>query len=132
MEVPAAMPELERELARAFLLENATYRLQEIAPTFSWYFLLVYHVISSSDDRREEIIHLAGMERRMARDPERLNGYHSDLRAEAAAPIEERKRRGKMTRRWMRNGCGCRRDCCRACHPRKCQRCGQAWDRKAG
>jgi hypothetical protein len=37
---------------------------------------------------------LAGMERRMARDLERLHAYHSDLRKEAAARRDERKRNG--------------------------------------
>ncbi len=160
----AAAADLERELARAFVLSNATYRLQEIAPGLNVYFLLVYHVTSTSDDKREEIVHLcvnesngaaanhligallgglreespahskepgqadlplaisgqrarelaarilpplirgrlapflAGMERRMARDLERLHAYYSDLRAEAAMRIEERKRRGEDDR----------------------------------
>jgi len=290
-----AAPDLERELARAFVLGNATYRLQEIAPAFSIYFLLAYHVTSTSDDKREEIIHLcinesngaaanyligaligklreesptlstepvqaelplalsgqrirelaerllpplirgrlapflAGMERRMARDLERLHEYYGDLRLEEAARIEERRRRGEdaevlnreqlrlqaiereyhakvvdldrkyamsvearlmqavrarlpvlrahialLRRKGIRklhldwsmpakgfdllpceacgstakvysvcddklhclcpaclSGCpACSKESCRACHPRKCPRCGQAWDHK--
>ncbi len=159
-ETRAPEADLERDLARTLILENATYRLQEIVPSASVYFLLVYHLTSTSDDKREEIIHLclnesngamanhwvgallarlredgaapaaepvqaelplafsgqrvrelaermlpplvrgrlapfvAGMERRMARDLERLHAYYSDLRAEAATWLEDRKRRG--------------------------------------
>jgi len=39
---------------------------------------------------------LAGMERRMARDLERLHAYHSELRKEAAARRDERGRKGEI------------------------------------
>ncbi len=54
----AAQGELERDLARAFVLENATYRLQEIVPSSAVYFLFVFHLTSTSDDKREDIVHL--------------------------------------------------------------------------
>jgi hypothetical protein len=152
--------ELERELGRAFVLENATFRLKDVAQALSYYFLLVFQVTSTSDDKREDILFLcinesngsmaghlispllaklreekrsttavpvqvelplslsgqrlrelarrmlpgvirarlvpflAGMERRMSRDLERLHAYYSDLRSETAARLEDRKRKG--------------------------------------
>jgi hypothetical protein len=154
------MLELERELGRTFVLENATFRLKDIAQALSYYFLLVFHVTSTSDDKREDILFLcinesngsmaghlvspllaklreekrsttavpmqvelplslsgqrlreltsrmlpgvirarlvpflAGMERRMSRDLERLHAYYSDLQSETAARLEDRKRKG--------------------------------------
>ncbi|MFH1574427.1 MAG: hypothetical protein ABIG68_10610 [Acidobacteriota bacterium] len=159
-EAPAAFGDLERELARAFILDNATYRLREMVPARSCYLLLVFHVTSTSDDKREDILHLcinesngavanhltealvaglrggafsagpdpiqaelplaftgsrarelserllptlirsrlapflAGMERRMSRDLDRLHVYYSALYSEEAARIEDRMRKG--------------------------------------
>lgn len=156
---PAA--DLERELRRALVLENATFRLSDVTLAVTCYFLLVFHVISTSDEKREDIVHLClnesngtladrstglllrklredsafigagptqpelplrlsqqrvrelagrllpakvrallipfltGMERRMSRDLERLYAYYADLRSEAAARIEDKKRRGE-------------------------------------
>lgn len=162
---PAAGPEdLERELSRALVLASATFRLREIRPARSCYFLLVFHVTSASDDKREDTLFLcinesngavadrlinplltklredckstaagptqvelplplseqrlrerahrflpgriraklapflAGMERRMSRDLERLHSYYGDLRAETAARIESKKRKGEEPR----------------------------------
>jgi hypothetical protein len=152
--------ELTHELARALVLENATFRFREAAPAQACYFLLVFRVTSTSDDKREDVLYLcinesngtlanhlispllgllreesaasdagpvqtelplafsgqrvrelaerllpglirprlapflAGMERRMARDLDRLHSYHGDLRSEVLAKIEDRKRRG--------------------------------------
>ncbi len=156
---PTAL-ELERELGRAFILENATFRLKDVAQALSHYFLLVFHVTSTSDEKREDILFLcinesngavagnlisplllklreeggstsagptqvelplslcgqrlreftsrmlpgiiqarlvpflAGMERRMSRDLDRLHAYYSGLRSETAARIEDKKRKG--------------------------------------
>jgi hypothetical protein len=153
--------DLERELRRALVLENATFRLSDVTLAVTWYFLLVFHVISTSDEKREDIVHLClnesngtladrsaalllrklrgesasigaapiqpelplrlsqqrvqelagrllpakvramlipfltGMERRMSRDLERLHAYYTGLRSEAAARIEDKKRRGE-------------------------------------
>jgi hypothetical protein len=152
--------ELERELGRAFVLENATFRMKDVAQAMSFYFLLVFHVTSTSDDKREDVLFLcinesngsmadhlvspllaklreerrsraadpmqvelplslfgqrlreltsrrlprvirtrlvpflAGMERRMSRDLERLHAYYSDLQSETAARLVDRKRKG--------------------------------------
>jgi hypothetical protein len=158
---PAQAEFLERELPRALVLENATFRLQDITSERSAYFLLVFRVTSTSDDKREDTLFLcinetagatadrliepllarlredpgaaaagpaqtvlplalsgpglgaianrllpariraklvpflAGMERRMARDLERLHSYYGDLRTETAARIETRRRKGE-------------------------------------
>ncbi len=158
---PAPAGELERDLSRSLVLDNATFRVAEFTPARSNYFLLVYHVTSTSDDKREDTIclcinesngavsdrlvspliaklreeyesritapfqaelplgmlapklgeranrllpsririrlapFLAGMERRMARDLDRLHTYYGDLRAEASIRIENRKRKGE-------------------------------------
>ncbi len=158
---PVPTGELERDLSRALVLDNATFRLNEFSFARSNYFLLIFHVTSTSDDKREETItlcinesngavsdrlvsplmtklreaseshmtarvqtelplgvsvlnlgervnrllpprirvrlapFLAGMERRMSRDLNRLHTYYGDLRAEASARIENKKRKGE-------------------------------------
>jgi len=157
----AAAEDLERDLARVLVLENATFRLREVTPARSCYFLLVFGVTSTSDDKREDTLYLclnemngasvdrltgplvsmlreglqsaaqgpvqaglplamsaeqvreranrllpvrirarvapflAGMERRMSRDLERLQAYYTDLRLETIRRIEGKKRRGE-------------------------------------
>ncbi len=158
---PAPAEELERELSRALVLGNATFRLKEVTAARGCYFLLVFHITSTSDDKREDTLYLcinesngavadrlinpllaklredwgsgaagptqaelplalsgqrlreranrllpahirtklapflAGMERRMSRDLERLHSYYGDLRMEMLARIENKKRKGE-------------------------------------
>jgi hypothetical protein len=150
--------ELEKIVRREFVLQNATFRLGEAEQARARYALLVFRVTASSDEKREDLIHmcinesnhavaddlarpllsllrekysdgapededepgetllsgrirtvaagllrpriraqfspfLAGMERRMARDLQRLHVYHSDLRREVAERMVERSRK---------------------------------------
>ena len=55
---PAAAEDLERDLSRAFVLENATFRFREVTPARGCYFLLVFGVTSISDDKREDTLYL--------------------------------------------------------------------------
>jgi len=162
--LPPVPDGLESELTRTLVLENATYRLREVEPDRNCYFLLVFRVNSTSDDKREDTLFicinessgaaadrlvnplvaalrdgsrlmpagpiqselplslsakklhksasrvlpayirtrlapfLAGMERRMSRDLERLHTYYGDLRAETAARIENKKRKGEESK----------------------------------
>jgi hypothetical protein len=155
---PPPRLELEKIVRRDFALQNATFRLGEAEEARARYALLVFHVTASSDEKREDLIHLcinesnyavaedlahpllsllreqhsdgaprdedapgetslsgrirtvaagllmprirsqfspflAGMERRMARDLQRLHVYHSDLRREVAERMAERSRK---------------------------------------
>ncbi len=158
---PVSASELERDLARSLVLDNATFRVNDFTAARSNYLLLVFHVTSTSDDKREDTINLcineyngaasdrlvdpmmaelredcetrvsaltqaelplgvlgpklgeranqllpsririrlapflAGMERRMSRDLDRLHSYYGDLRREASAGIETKKRKGE-------------------------------------
>ncbi len=158
---PVPADELELDLSHALVLDNATFRVNEFIPARSNYFLLLFHVTSTSDDKREDTISLcinesngalsdrlvrklmtelreaseshiaapvqtelplgvsglnlgecanrllpsrirvrlapflAGMERRMSRDLDRLHAYYDDLRKEAFARIENKKRKGE-------------------------------------
>ncbi|HYK91361.1 MAG TPA: hypothetical protein VE398_21500 [Acidobacteriota bacterium] len=155
---PPPRQEFERIIQRDFALQNATFRLGQVEEARAGYLLLVFHVTASSDEKREDLVHLcinesnsaaaddlarpllshlraqehrdgaqeddssgalpagklrtraagllmpkirsqfspflAGMERRMARDLERLHVYHTDLRREVAERLSDKSRRG--------------------------------------
>jgi len=89
---PMPAPELERELARAFVLENAVFRLQGIEPAMTCYFLLMFHVTCTSDDKREDILYLCINESNGAVANHLIGPLLSMLREEsasaAAGPIQ--------------------------------------------
>jgi hypothetical protein len=157
---PASHDDMERIVRRDLALQNATLRVIQAEETRASYLLTVFRVTASSDEKREDLVHiclnesngafaddlartllaylrsrnipeeqwmeddpaagmqrlrqigkaaegllkrriesqlspfLAGMERRMARDLERLHTYHGDLQQEAWKRLAERSRKG--------------------------------------